>query len=59
MDAVKTTMEESRQRAERLIDVNTIKHTDAREIGAEWICLQAIRQLEIDKFLEQEGWSQM
>lgn len=59
VDAVKTTMEESRQRAERLIDVNTIKHTDAREIGAEWICLQAIRQLEIDKFLEQEGWSEM
>lgn len=59
VDAVKATMEESRQRAERLIDVNTIKHTDAREIGAEWICLQAIRQLEIDKFLEQEGWSEM
>lgn len=59
VDVVKTVMEESRQRAEGLIDVNTIKHTDAREIGAEWICLQAIRQLEIDKFLEQEGWSQM
>lgn len=59
VDVVKTVMEESRQRAERLIDVNTIKHTDAREIGAEWICLQAIRQLEIDKFLEQEGWSAM
>nr|WP_320947058.1 hypothetical protein [Bacteroides intestinalis] len=52
-------MEESRQRTERLIDVNTIKHTDAREIGAEWICLQAIHQLEIDKFLEQESWSEM
>ena len=31
------------EKAERLVDVNTIKHTDAREIGAEWVCLQAIR----------------
>ena len=48
IDAVKATMEESRKKAERLVDVNTIEHTDAREIGAEWVCLQAIRELEID-----------
>ena len=36
IDAVKATMEESRQKAERLVDVNSIQHTDAREIGAEW-----------------------
>ena len=59
VDAVKTTMEESRHKAERLVDVNTIKHTDAREVGAEWICLQAIRELEIDKFLKDEGWSEI
>ena len=59
IDAVKTTIEESRQKAERLVDVNTIKHTDAREVGAEWICLQAIRELEIDKFLKDEGWSEI
>ena len=59
IDAVKTVMEESRHKAERLVDVNTIKHTDAREIGAEWICLQAIRELEIDKFLKDEGWSEI
>ena len=41
-DAVKASMEESREKAERLVDVNTIQHTDAREIGAEWVCLQAI-----------------
>ena len=34
IDAVKTTMKESRKKAERLVDVNTIEHTDAREIGA-------------------------
>ena len=59
IDAVKTTMEESRHKAERLVDVNTIKHTDARDVGAEWICLQAIRELEIDKFLQNEGWSEI
>lgn len=59
IDAVKTTMEESRKKAERLVDVNTIQHTDAREIGAEWVCLLAIRELEIDKFLSREGWSEM
>ena len=58
IDAVKTTMEESRQKAERLVDVNTIKHTDAREIGAEWVCLQVIRELEIDRFLQRVGWSE-
>ena len=35
------------------------KHTDAREIGAEWVYLRAIRELEIDKFLKVEGWSEI
>lgn len=34
-----------------------MKHTDVREAGAEWICLQAIRELEIDKFLKAKEWS--
>ena len=25
--------------------MNTIQHTNARKIGAEWVCLQAIREL--------------
>ena len=41
VDAVKATIEESREKCERLVDVNTIEHTDAREIGAEWMCLGA------------------
>ena len=41
-----------------LVDVNTIEHTDAREIGAEWMCLQALRELELEKFLRNEGWSE-
>ena len=59
VDAVRRTIEESRPKAERLVDVDTMEHTDAREVGAEWICLQAIRELEIDKFLEREGWSEI
>lgn len=58
IDSIKECIEESRYKAERLVDVNTIKHTDAREVGAEWICLQAIRELEIDKFLVQKGWTE-
>ena len=56
IDAIKRSIEASRVKAERLVDVKTIKHTDARDVGAEWICLQAIRELEIDKFLQQRGW---
>ena len=59
VDAVRRTIEDSRQKAERLVDVDTVEHTDAREVGAEWICLQAIRELQIDKFLEREGWSEI
>ena len=57
-EPVKTTIEASREKCESLVDVNSIEHTDAREIGAEWICLQALRELELDKFLKNEGWSE-
>ena len=59
IDAVKSAKEESRKKAERLVDVNTVKHTDARDVGAEWICLQTIRELEIDRFLERQGWNEI
>ena len=59
LDAIDRTVEASRKKAERLIDSETMEHTDAREVGAEWICLQAIRELGIDEFLEREGWSEV
>lgn len=34
-----------------------LKHTYARDIGAEWVCLLAIREVEIDRLLRREGWS--
>lgn len=58
IDAARESYEESVRKARRLVDVNTIEHTDAREVGAENVCLQAIRELQIDKFLQRRGWSE-
>lgn len=38
------------------IDLNSLRNKDVREVGAEWLCCQAIRQLGIDQFLESQGW---
>lgn len=59
IDVVKKCIEESRAKAKKLVDVKSIKHNDARDIGAEWICLQAIRELEMDKFIQQHGWTEI
>ena len=40
------------------IDINSIRNKDVREIGAEWLCQQAINQLQIAPFLERQGWDQ-
>jgi transposase len=37
------------------VNISTMKHKDAREIGAEWLCKQAFDQLGIGNFLEQTG----
>ncbi len=41
----------------QLIDLNSIRNKDVREIGAEWLSYQAMRQLQIAPFLESLGWS--
>ena len=38
------------------IDMDSVKNKDIREVGAEWMCLQAIKQLGIDEFLKSRGW---
>lgn len=58
IDAARNSYDEAKRKARRLIDINTIKHTDAREVGAENVCLQAIRELQLDVFLQREGWSE-
>ena len=57
LDIISKAYEASKAKAERHVDTDTLEHKDARDIGAEWICLQAIRQLEFDKFLLSLGWS--
>lgn len=39
------------------IDLNSIRHKDIREIGGEWLCYQAMNQLQIGKFLHDQGWN--
>lgn len=58
IDSARTSYDEAERKARKLIDVNTIQHMDAREVGAENVCLQAIRELQIDTFLRHEGWSE-
>jgi hypothetical protein len=42
----------------KLVDIETIKHKDVREVGAEWMCDQALNQLQIKEFLAQLGWEE-
>jgi len=42
----------------QIIDLNSIRNKDVREIGAEWLSYQAMRQLQVAPFLESRGWSQ-
>ena len=40
------------------IDVNSIVTEQAKEIGSEWLVYQALKQLEIDKMLETQGFEE-
>lgn len=42
----------------QIIDINSIRNKDVREIGAEWLSYQAINQLQIAPFLDRLGWSE-
>ena len=46
------------EKAKRMMDVDTIKHKDVREIGAEWLCFQATEQLKINQLLVSKGWEE-
>jgi len=41
-----------------VIDINSIEYDEVREIGAEWLCLQAIEELGIESFLKSENWNE-
>lgn len=44
------------EKSKRMIDVDTMKHKDAREIGSEWMCFQALEQLQVKEKLTSLGW---
>ena len=41
------------------VDTNSIEHQWAKEIGAEYLCMQAIDQLELISFLQQKEWTKL
>lgn len=41
-----------------LIKLNTLVHDQAREIGAEWLCLQTIQKLKMPEFFASQGWNE-
>ena len=42
----------------QVVDVNTVKNKDVREVGVEWLCKQAFNQLKIGDFLKTSGWDE-
>ncbi len=58
LDIIPNAIKESQAKARRRIDVDTLEHTDAHEVGAEWLCLQAVWQLRLDAFLRSLGWKE-
>jgi hypothetical protein len=40
------------------VDTNTIENKNIREVGTEWMCAQAIEQLQIAECLAQQGWGE-
>ena len=58
LDLIHDAIEDSKEKAHRMVDTETLEHKEARDIGAEWLCLQALRQVGFDKFLLSLGWAE-
>ena len=56
LDIVDKAIKALDKKATKMVDSDSIKHKDAREVGTEWICLQALRELGMEDFLRHEGW---
>ena len=39
-----------------LIDTDSVENKNIREAGADWLCVQALAQLELGAFLKMKGW---
>jgi len=40
------------------VDLKTLTNEDVRELGAEWMCLQTLQELGIDRFLRSRCWEE-
>ncbi|MFV0553820.1 MAG: hypothetical protein ACK5LR_03860 [Mangrovibacterium sp.] len=49
---------QSKKESERYIDLDTVEHTDARNVGAEWLCKQTIERLGLEDFLKNQKWNE-
>jgi hypothetical protein len=47
-----------RQHDYHYIDTESIKNKDVREIGAEWLCYQALEQLKLREYLQWRSWKE-
>jgi transposase len=45
-------------KAQRQVAIDTLQHSNVREIGAEWICYNTWNKLQITEFLQSKGWSE-
>lgn len=45
-------------KAAKRVDVDTLQHSNVREIGAEWICYNTWNKLQLSEFLQTQGWSE-
>ena len=50
--------DEARNKRNRLVDIESIRHKEVKEIGSEWIGLQTLKQLRLPEFLFSLGWSE-
>ena len=59
VDIDKTEAQKAKKGGEdmQLIDINSVRHKDVREIGGEWLSYQALLQLQVGDFLRQHGWA--
>ena len=48
--------QEAFAKSKRMLDADSIKNKDAREVGAEWMCYQALEQLHSKEILAYLGW---
>jgi Transposase DDE domain len=48
----------SRDSSRQVVDVETVKNKDVKEIGIEWLCKQTLDQLKVNQLLNTNGWNE-